>query len=77
MKTEMKNNDVSLIYRIKPFSWRNIFDNSTSIGIFSLQYMRQTARWLGVGAMIGYQHFGKKMSLIRVATILQQRRCYV
>lgn len=59
-KTEMKNNDVSLIYGIKPFSWRNIFDNSTSIGIFSLQYMRQTARWLGVGAMIGYQHFGKK-----------------
>lgn len=31
--------------------------------MFSLQYIYMPAKWLGFGAMMGYQHFSKKYEL--------------
>lgn len=55
-----KKHDVSVIYGIAPFTFHNIWDNSNSIGLFSAQYVFNPAKWLGMGTILGYQHFTAK-----------------
>ena len=55
--TEWKKHDVAVIYGAAPFSFRDIWDNYNSVGIFTAQYVYNPIKWLGIGAVVGYQHF--------------------
>ena len=52
-----KKHEVSIIYGLLPFSWHNIWDDYSSVGMFSSQYMFTPIKWLSIGVMLGYQHF--------------------
>ena len=54
---ERKKHDTSVVYGFSPFTFHDIWDDTHSIGIFSVQYLYNPAKWLGIGVMIGLQHF--------------------
>ncbi len=56
-KKEWKKHEVSMIYGILPFNWHVVWDDYSSVGMFSFQYMFTPIKWLSIGVMLGYQHF--------------------
>ena len=58
---ERKLHDVSVFYGALPFTDRGLWEKKyKSVGIFSAQYIFNTSKRFGIGAVIGYQHYNHR-----------------